>query len=60
MIMPQIIVIFLMVLTIYLVCDAYRKHSELKKFRTGIIIAVVIECLAIVATVVSLGLSLNS
>ena len=58
MVMTQIIVIFLLVLTIYLVCDAYRKHPELKKFKTGIIIAVVIECLAVVAAAVSLGLSL--
>ncbi|MDR2598745.1 MAG: hypothetical protein LBC73_00525 [Oscillospiraceae bacterium] len=59
MVLPQIIVIFLLALTIFLICDAYRKHSELKKFKTGIIIAVVIECLAIVATAISLVLSLN-
>jgi hypothetical protein len=59
MVMLQIIVIFFLALTIYLICDAYRKHTELKKFKTGIIIAVVIESLAIVATAISLGLSLN-
>jgi len=60
MVMLQILVIVFLALTIYLVCDAYRKHSELKKFKTGIIIAVVIEGLALVATAFSLGLSLNS
>ena len=58
MVMLQIIVIFLLALTIYLICDEYRKHSELKKFKTGIIIAVVIEGIAIVAAAVALGLSL--
>ena len=60
MVMLQIILIIFLVLTIYLICDAYRKHSELKKFKTGIIIAVVIESLAIIVASISLGLSLNS
>ena len=59
MVMLHIIVIIFLALTIYLICDAYRKHSELKKFKTGIIIAVVIEGLAIIVTAFTLGLSLN-
>ena len=50
MIMLYIMIMLFSALTIYLVLDAYRKNSELKKFRTGIIIAVLLMSLVIVGT----------
>jgi len=47
-------------LTIYLVFDAYRKNSELKKFRTGIIIAVALMSLTIVSTAIAIVFTLIS
>jgi predicted branched-subunit amino acid permease len=47
-------------LTIYLVFDAYRKNSELKKFRTGIIIAVTLMSLTIVSTAIAIVFTLIS
>ena len=59
MAITQIIIIFFLGLSIYLTCDAYRKHPELKKFKTGIIIAVTLGSLAIVTSAISLGLILK-
>ena len=60
MIMLYIMVMLFSALTIYLVLDAYRKNSELKKFKIGIIIAVVLMSLAIVGTAFAMAFTLIS
>ena len=54
----QILVILFSALSIYFVYDAYKKNPELKKFKKGLIIAVVLMGLVIIGTVVSLLLPL--
>jgi len=60
--MSFVVTIIFGALSIFFVYDAYKKNPEnhaLKKFKTGIIIAVVLMGLTIVGTVVSLLLSLS-